>query len=117
MESILVALITGICTAFAAWLANRPVRRSVAKIERETHGASRAVADVQSRVANIDTQVTNSHTQNFRDEMTEGFARVNERLDIQGGHLAANTSDTRALKFQVASVQDRLAKHIDRGDE
>lgn len=121
MESILVALITGLCAVAAMWLQTRGTRRDLKQVKdnsvkthEEAAATKAAVHSVQTQVRRIDTQVTNSHTENFRDEVTRGFAEIHERLDDQH---QAHSADIKGLRFQVASVQNRLSNHIDNGGD
>lgn len=100
--TIAVALITTIGGVVTVFVQNIRLGRRLDSVKSDTH-------EVRARTRNIDTQVTNSHTENFRVEVTDGFTAIHDRLDQQAG-------DIRGLKFQVAGLQNRFTKHIDRGD-
>lgn len=74
----------------------------------QQRGLRRDVREVKHRTRNIDTQVTNSHAENFRDEVTRSFDEMKDRLDAHGAKISV-------VQKQVSAVDRRLTKHIDLG--
>jgi hypothetical protein len=90
--NVLLLLLVGTVPAVVAWLTSRRTRKDV---------------------SGIHNQVTNSHTKNFRDEVTEGFAEVLSRLDGQDKKAAEQDQRADTLSGRVTALSKRLTTHID----